>query len=263
MKIGPTMALRRRSDKRMSVQEVFAEVVHMPMQLPGATVRLESDSVADQRQRPATGEINAGELYHANSKLFPAIASGIRASRVDAVSMRRDFVTKRGSLARGPAPDWQPSRLQRILAAAVASLGLPVFYAVQLRIAHAGAIGLYEPVSGTFEMTRRLDEADWNRIDAALSVVNARVIAPAADATIFVSASMARNEILYGRRGYRRTLIEVGQVVQQFVNASAAEQASCSVSLEFTDRGIDELLDLDGVEESVFAVLEIGGNNAG
>lgn len=263
MKIGPAMALRRRSDKRLTAQDVFAEVVHMPMQLPGATVRLDSDSLADQRQRPATGEINAGELYHENSKLFPAIAGSIRASRVDAAGLRRDFVSRRAMLARGPEPAWPPSPLQDLLVATVAATGLPLFYALQLRVAHAGAVGLYEPLSGTFEVTRRLEDADWNRIVTALSVVDARAIAPPPLATVFVSASLARNEILYGRRGYRRTLIEVGQLVQQLVAACAAGQLPCVVSLEFTDRSLNDLLDLDGVEESVFAVLEIGGANAG
>lgn len=257
------MSLRRRSDKPMSAQDLFSEVVHMPMQLPGATMRLERDSLIDQRQRPATGETGIGELYHENSKLFPAMASGLRASRVDADGLRRDFVNRRSALPRGAQPDWHSSPIERILSRAVVGLGPQHFYSIQLRVGHAGALGLYEPLSGTFETTRHLCDADWSEVSAALDVLGPRPPMPSAEATVFISASLARNEILLGQRAYRRTLIEVGQVVQQLIVSAAIERAWCRPNLEFTDRVVDEMLDLDGLEESVFAVLEIGGIDAG
>jgi hypothetical protein len=47
-------------------------------------------------------------------------------------------------------------------------------------------------------------------------------------------------------------------VVQQLIVSSTAGGAWCRPVLEYRDRVVDEVLDLDGLEESVFAVLEIG-----
>ena len=67
-----------------------------------------------------------------------------------------------------------------------------------------------------------------------------------------------RTRFKYGLRGYRFALIEAGHVAQNLLlTATALRLGSVPLGGLF-DRRIDELLDLDGVNESVLYAVSVG-----
>jgi len=76
---------------------------------------------------------------------------------------------------------------------------------------------------------------------------------------IFIlTAVFERNQVKYGERGYRYTLLEAGHIGQNiYLNAEALNLQCCA--LGFTeDMKIESLLEIDGVTESVVYALVVG-----
>nr|WP_246279576.1 SagB/ThcOx family dehydrogenase [Psychromicrobium silvestre] len=75
---------------------------------------------------------------------------------------------------------------------------------------------------------------------------------------VFFVASMARLRIKYGQRSYRFALIETGHLAQAMIMcAQEYGLASCPVG-GFIDQNVDDLLCLDGVEQSVLYSVAFG-----
>jgi len=82
--------------------------------------------------------------------------------------------------------------------------------------------------------------------------------ATACGALVVVSAMFWRTRFKYGLRGYRFALMEAGHVVQNLL-LSATALGLGSVPLGgYFDRRFDELLDLDGVNESTLYTVAVG-----
>lgn len=78
-------------------------------------------------------------------------------------------------------------------------------------------------------------------------------------ALIVMSAMFWRTRFKYGLRGYRFALIEAGHVAQNMLlTATGLRLGSVPLGGIF-DRRMDELLDLDGVNESVLYAIAVGG----
>lgn len=75
---------------------------------------------------------------------------------------------------------------------------------------------------------------------------------------IVISAVFWRNEMKYGSRGYRHIWMEAGALTQNIYLLSAALNVACCSIGGFIDDGINSLLDLDGVDESVLSVIAVG-----
>lgn len=75
---------------------------------------------------------------------------------------------------------------------------------------------------------------------------------------IIITAVFKRNTVKYGDRGYRHILAESGHLGQNFYLVSAALNLACCAIGGYLDDKINELLDIDGIEESVVYVLAIG-----
>ncbi|WP_394939634.1 SagB/ThcOx family dehydrogenase [Psychromicrobium sp. YIM B11713] len=75
---------------------------------------------------------------------------------------------------------------------------------------------------------------------------------------VFFIASMPRLRVKYGQRSYRFALIETGHLAQAMIMcAQESGLASCAVG-GFIDQKIDDLLCLDGVEQSVLYSVAFG-----
>ncbi len=75
---------------------------------------------------------------------------------------------------------------------------------------------------------------------------------------VFFTVIFERNTIKYGYRGYRHLMQEAGHLGQNFYLLAYANNLSvCGVGGYVDDR-INELLDVDGLEESVIYALAIG-----
>jgi SagB-type dehydrogenase family enzyme len=79
-----------------------------------------------------------------------------------------------------------------------------------------------------------------------------------AAAVIVVSAVFWRSRFKYGLRGYRFVLLEAGHVAQNVLLAAAALGLAALPLGGFYDRRVDELIEVDGVDESALYLICIG-----
>lgn len=77
-------------------------------------------------------------------------------------------------------------------------------------------------------------------------------------AVIFVTAMFWRSRFKYGLRGYRFALLEAGHVAQNALLAATALGLAAVPLGGFYDRSTDDLLGLDGVNESTLYLLVVG-----
>jgi len=75
---------------------------------------------------------------------------------------------------------------------------------------------------------------------------------------ILISAVFERTQAKYEERGYRFILMEAGHVCQNVYLMSAALELGCCAIGGFLDEKLNELLDLDGKEESVINFIVVG-----
>ena len=80
-----------------------------------------------------------------------------------------------------------------------------------------------------------------------------------AAAVIFATAMFWRTRFKYGLRGYRFCLLEAGHVGQNVLLAATALGLASLPVGGFYDRRVEELLAIDGVNESVVYAVSVGG----
>jgi SagB-type dehydrogenase family enzyme len=114
------------------------------------------------------------------------------------------------------------------------------------------APGLYhfDPLSHALEIVR-CGEVD-------LGAVSPHGIVTEAAATLFLTATFWRSRFKYGLRAYRFTLLEAGHVAQNALLAAVALDLGGVVIGGFYDDVVDDLLALDGVNESVLVMVCFG-----
>jgi SagB-type dehydrogenase family enzyme len=83
------------------------------------------------------------------------------------------------------------------------------------------------------------------------------IVEPAA-ATLLVTAMFWRSRFKYGLRGYRFALLEAGHVAQNALLAAVALGLGAAPLGGFYDRAVDEVLGVDGVNESVLYAICLG-----
>lgn len=246
----------RRSQERLTPKRLVDEVAFVGLDWPGKTVRLERETASDYCQRPASAQPSVAELYHENSKLFPQMAGELTAARVDADGVRREFLGRRAAaLAEGPEAGLSPAR-RELLAGVAQAVAPELFYAVELRVAEEGLLASHEPLSGRLSLIKRLSGADARRLTEALRLLEEAEAPPRP--VLFVVGNFARNDLLFGPRGYRRTLIEAGRVLEAALLVAGRLGLRARPVLEFSDRALDLVLEADGVEEGVLAAVELG-----
>ncbi len=81
-----------------------------------------------------------------------------------------------------------------------------------------------------------------------------------ASGLIIITAVFKRNTIKYADRGYRHILIEAGHLGQNIYLVSNALCLSCCAIGGYVDDNLNQLLDIDGINESVIYVLAVGNN---
>ncbi|OGZ27983.1 MAG: hypothetical protein A2427_01445 [Candidatus Nealsonbacteria bacterium RIFOXYC1_FULL_40_7] len=79
-----------------------------------------------------------------------------------------------------------------------------------------------------------------------------------ANMAILVTSVFGRNQVKYGDRGYRLILAESGHLAQNIYLVSEALHLGCCGLGGYIDYAINELLDIDGVNESVIYALVVG-----
>jgi hypothetical protein len=242
-----------------SPAELLEQLQYSPIEWPWKTTRLRRDPVQDVRQRMSCAHPTAAETYHRNSVLFPARLQELPATWLDADEVRREFLHRQVDLI-PPTPPEGTARFPlavAVLDRAVRADGAQLSYAFDLRLSDATGVVRYEPRTGRREALRGVTEQEARELAAALMPV-----LPAAEASaerLFLIACFPRNEVLYGARSYRRTLIEAGRVVGGIAEESRRQGTAVRVTLDFFDAVVNAFVDADGVEEATLAVLEFGG----
>jgi len=75
---------------------------------------------------------------------------------------------------------------------------------------------------------------------------------------IIITGIFKRTTLKYGERGYRYVLFEAGHLMQNiYLIATSLNVGCCSVG-GFLDDQIDNLIDIDGINETVLCILAIG-----
>jgi SagB-type dehydrogenase family enzyme len=85
--------------------------------------------------------------------------------------------------------------------------------------------------------------------------------AHAAAAVIVVSAVFWRSRFKYGLRGYRFVLLEAGHVAQNILLAATSLGLGAVPLGGFYDRRVDQLLCINGVDESALYLICLGGSS--
>ncbi len=249
--------LRRRVSRRLDAQSFFEAALYARLPWPGKTTRLERDSVRDLIGRAASAQTAVAELYHENSKLFPAKLAELAASELDVSVVRREFVRRRATTLVS-APSRRPEHPVRELLASVARDVEPdLFFALDLRLVLDGIVMLHEPVGDVLVEYKRLSVDDREDLRAALEPFGAT--GRADDPLLFIVASFARNELLFGARGYRHTLLEAGQLANELLTLAERVGVTAGLLFDFDDWKVDAALEADGVEEGAIAVVELEG----
>lgn len=247
----------RRSQEPPTAKKLMDQVVFSALDWPGKTVRLERNSQEDYCQRPSSSRLSIAEVYHENSKLFPAMVSELAAATLDTDDVRLEFLRRRAEAISQNQPMEVSPPLRELLTEIAHVVKPELFYAIELRIAENGSLASHEPLSDRLFLVKRLSPGDRTRITEAIHLFD-KSSGPARD-SLFVIGNFARNDLLFGARGYRRTLIEAGRVTEAVLGIAARLGLSARLLIEFTDRTVDAVLEADGTEEGVLAVLELGG----
>ena len=130
-------------------------------------------------------------------------------------------------------------------------------YPLELTIAARRVEGLesglyhFDPLDDVLESTRE------GPVAIAATTPFADIAAGAA-AVIVLSAVFWRSRFKYGLRGYRFVLLEAGHVAQNVLLAAAALGLAAVPLGGFYDRRVDELLGVNGVDESALYLLCVG-----
>jgi SagB-type dehydrogenase family enzyme len=237
------------------------------------------------------------ELYHEASKLYPALherqGAGIARLALDADlqaaaqhAVRRNLQLPAVDLRPSSPPDaslWSTVDARRSSHAFTGTtLGLPALatmllagygrravpsggalYPLELYVVALRVDGLPEGLFHLDPDRRALEIVEeapiGERLDAATPLPD--LLADAAT-VLFVTAVFWRTRFKYGLRGYRFALLEAGHVMQNVLLAATALRVPAFPLGGFYDAAVEELLGVDGVDESVVYGAVLGGDGS-
>jgi SagB-type dehydrogenase family enzyme len=115
----------------------------------------------------------------------------------------------------------------------------------------------FDPTRRVLEIVRREDvRAELERASAFPDLIRG------AAAILFLTGVFWRTRFKYGLRGYRFALLEAGHVAQNILLAATALDVPALPIGGFYDVRVEELLAVDGVEESPVYAIALGGDGA-
>ncbi len=130
-------------------------------------------------------------------------------------------------------------------------------YPLELSIAARRVDGL-EPGLYHFDPLADVLEVTEPGLPAVAATTPFAEAAGTAAAVIVVSAVFWRSRFKYGLRGYRFALLEAGHVAQNVLLAATSLELGAVALGGFYDRRVDELIGVNGVDESALYVICVG-----
>jgi hypothetical protein len=251
---------KRRTATALQPQRLFQMILVAPLHWPGKTVRLERNSALDYCQRLTSAHVSVAELYHENSKLFPQMLSELTVTLVQVDELRQEFIRRRAAIvrARGASELDVGPRWRELLTEVGRSTNREILYAIELRIVAIDLLAVYEPVSDILQIVKQLSAADLDKLRLALRLMADSDTPLFGGPLLFILGSFARNDMLFGPRGYRRTLLEAGHLAQEVVRQAERLGLVARPLYEFIDHDVDAVMEADGIEQSTIMVFELG-----
>lgn len=249
----------RRSRRFLAAKDFRDEVRYKTLDWPGKTTRLERDSMTDVCQRPTAAQPAIAELYHENSKLFAAMVDELTANRIEVEGIRAAAAAQRSRAmdAGGWAVAPLPEPAMKMLDSAFKCTPTALLFTSDIRVLVSESLAIFDPVESRAYSLKNITEADVKVLERAVTLL-ANSATPVFDgALIFLVSSFARNQMLYGARGYRRALTDAGELIGHIQNRAADAGFGFTIWREFADRPIDALVEADGIEEGTIAIIEL------
>lgn len=242
-------------DSSLRLEETLIPSLH--------SVDLEHSIEGHYFQRFSNQHPNVAELYHVNSKLVGSSPLTLPPDRTELAKAREwffttsydlqeeDFVAEHAHRVRALHGELQPQlgALTRQLAQEE-SLNV-LLHALDVFVLQDRTVYRVLPRRGFVWLERRLD-ADAMQGLASAFPPGVEVALCTERPLVFLSGSFWRYMKFYGVRGYRMVLMEAGQLAREIVVRGPASHHEV-----FYDDRIDRALMLDGVENSVLAVLQL------
>jgi hypothetical protein len=245
----------------MTAQEIFEAVASSPLRWPWKSTCLERNTLQAYRQRSLSVNISVAEFYHENSKLFPEMLSELAASWTSVANFRNEFLKRRADAVKRTASletKFSPE-FRQMLTNVGQHLSQQLFYAVELRLLINKHIASFEPLSDTIQVFREISTEELRTVKRALKLLEPSSERNPDHPLLFVVVFFARNDIFFGARGYRRSLLEAGQVIEGVIRIGAGLGYDFTALYEFADRDLDGVLSADGTEEGTVAALVLRG----
>lgn len=257
---NPTRMVQRRSEGRSAPQKFLDEVRYFALDWPGKTVSLERRSLDDYCQRSVSGRLSVAEFYHENSKLFREMLPELAATRTDTNGVKLEFLRRRSASVNAALHSISslPATYRELLSSVSKSIDPALHYSMEMRMLADGVLAVHEPLLDTLYAIKRVTPMELDALAEALEPIEGPKVPWKREPVLFVVGSFAHNDLLYGQRGYRRTLLEIGRVTDRLLQEAERLGLKVKLRLEFMDRAIDALLEADGIEEGVVAALEFG-----
>jgi hypothetical protein len=253
--------MTRRTREQQSTKSIFNEVVFSSLAWPWKTVRLERDTLQDYCQRPSSATISIAELYHENSKLFLQKLPELAVTRIELAKVQREFLKRRSSATSNTPAVNVPSKFRQLLSATVSTTPAELYYATELRLVLGEMMLGHDPLADRVHLLKRMSLENWTRLRKALSLVARPGEQEHNGPVLLIVCNFARYDLLFGSRGYRRTLIEAGRVADAVLGIARQHGLSARLTTEFADRDLDCLAEADGIEEGVISAIELGNSD--
>jgi hypothetical protein len=248
----------RKPIRQLSPQRFLNSILFCSFDDPWKTVRLERDVVTDYCLRSLSLKLSLAELYHENSKLWPQVMTERPTLEVPFGVFREQYIRRRGAVLETmqfSSLDL-PSLYHRAVSIGGQAVDRDVWYAVELRTVFKGLLADYDPLSETFRVVKELTANELDRLQAGLNSAEQVAVEDSRDSLLLlVIGSFARNEVLYGIRGYRRTLIEAGRLIESLLEHAQGVGLVGKVLYDFMDREVDAAIDADGTEQGTLAAV--------
>lgn len=263
----------------MSPKPPFAALPESPLRallegtvLPSPnTVEMLRTAATDYRRRFDRGDPHVAELFQENTKLSSHTTHDERrdAGALDhardwylstAYHVDEDNLAADQADAVRPPVDSLPPRLAGVLAPFGQAGPLSsLLYGVDLFVLHARSLLRVVPRSGFLWQDRRIRGDEESRVRE--SIVSAERV-PGTGPLLFLVAAPWRYMMFLGPRGYRRMLLDAGELLGRLRDVAADAAVETSVFPDFYDRRVDHVLLLDGVERTVIAIVALDGEQS-
>ena len=234
------------------------------------SIDLSHSAASDYLYRQVKPKPHVAELYHENSKLSPHSTLQVPSDTSMLEQVRRWFfetayrvdeetLVDNGAELRIPydqLPGWFQGPLN--LFSKPGSLA-NLLYATDLLVLHDGMLIRVVPESDYLWIEREvknevtlLSRLFWKSQSVRLEEYSTMLI---------VVACPWRYMLLYGPRGYRHTLLDIGRLLGYFQNWYKSYGHPVTVHQDFFDTRADEFVQADGIERSVYALLTFSPTN--